>query len=486
MRPLLTSHGVVVAEDLPLTPLVTGDLPARREAFERIRRDLRPDVEAFAAVHALTVADPPWEPDLADPDLGSALMLHLAGVVSLLPSAGVVQAPDAAVSPLDLINQVLDLEAERHWLYADPGACVVYAPTREAFGDLITGYGAADLVEAAVATATLVGAATLAEAAVVVSVALGVGGHRARAIAGWLHHLYPAPEAGGGWLPALQPDRLGEELLTRVIDRQHRQGIPQARLLPNVLLRHRGSAGEPGLTQAQVHRLFTVLLRAGTRSRDVADLIASPDGATGLVQETPADVDLTVIEAALPRSTRYLQAASVALTRHALSRHDSLHPGWRQHPDTPSGQSVAREGTRLLNNLGIRLSGLGRREEALAATGEAVEIYRRLAVARPDAFEPDLAMSLNNLGAELSGLGRREEALAATEEAVDIYRRLAEANPAAFLPDLASSLNNLGHMLSESGAAGGGAGPDRGSRRPSTGGWPRPTPLPSSPTSPCR
>ncbi len=41
--------------------------------------------------------------------------------------------------------------------------------------------------------------------------------------------------------------------------------------------------------------------------------------------------------------------------------------------------------------LGIRLSDLGRREEALAATQEAVDIYRQLAAARPDAFLPDLA-----------------------------------------------------------------------------------------------
>ena len=61
----------------------------------------------------------------------------------------------------------------------------------------------------------------------------------------------------------------------------------------------------------------------------------------------------------------------------------------------------------------MRLSDLGRREEALAATQEAVDIYRRLAQTRPDAFLPDLAASLNNLGGHLSKLGRREEALAA-------------------------------------------------------------------------
>jgi hypothetical protein len=59
------------------------------------------------------------------------------------------------------------------------------------------------------------------------------------------------------------------------------------------------------------------------------------------------------------------------------------------------------------------LSALGRREEALAATQEAADLYRDLAQQNPQAFLPDLAMSLNNLGNRLSALGRREEALAA-------------------------------------------------------------------------
>ena len=117
------------------------------------------------------------------------------------------------------------------------------------------------------------------------------------------------------------------------------------------------------------------------------------------------------------------------------------------------------------------------------------QIYRRLAATRPDAFLPDLALSLsnigamlsdlgrrkrrwrrarrrsrsaggsrrrgptpssptspaslNNLGLDLSDLGRREEALAASQEAVEIRRRLAAARPDAFLPDLARSLSAL-------------------------------------------
>ena len=50
---------------------------------------------------------------------------------------------------------------------------------------------------------------------------------------------------------------------------------------------------------------------------------------------------------------------------------------------------------------------------------------------------------LNNLANHLSDLGRREEALGAAEEALDLRRTLAAANPQAFTPDLALSLGKL-------------------------------------------
>lgn len=106
---------------------------------------------------------------------------------------------------------------------------------------------------------------------------------------------------------------------------------------------------------------------------------------------------------------------------------------------------------KALNNLGGRLNSLGQREEALTATQEAVDIQRRLVDARPDVFLPDLASALTNLGSDLSDMGQREEAIAATQEALDIFRRLADARPDTFLPDLAVTLNNLGNGLSDLG-----------------------------------
>jgi tetratricopeptide (TPR) repeat protein len=104
-----------------------------------------------------------------------------------------------------------------------------------------------------------------------------------------------------------------------------------------------------------------------------------------------------------------------------------------------------------LNNLSNRLSDLGRPEEALVPIEEAVTAYRALADADPDAFLPDLATSLINLAASLAGLGWREQALPPSEEAVTTIRALADARPEAFLSNLASSLDNLSLRLGELG-----------------------------------
>ena len=104
-----------------------------------------------------------------------------------------------------------------------------------------------------------------------------------------------------------------------------------------------------------------------------------------------------------------------------------------------------------LNNLANYLSEVGERNEALEAAREAVELYRGLAEVSPAAYTPRLAMSLNNLANCLSGVGERNEALEATREAVELYRALAEDSPQAYTPDLAASLNNLANRLSEVG-----------------------------------
>jgi hypothetical protein len=77
---------------------------------------------------------------------------------------------------------------------------------------------------------------------------------------------------------------------------------------------------------------------------------------------------------------------------------------------------------------------------AAQVTARTADLMRPEAAARPDAFTADLAGSLNNLSVHLSGLGRREEALGAVEEAVDLYRGAFTSFPAAFARPFSTSL----------------------------------------------
>ncbi len=197
---------------------------------------------------------------------------------------------------------------------------------------------------------------------------------------------------------------------------------------------------EPGrrqLTKAlssNPSRMMPLALEVAIESGDPIGQIAAR------LLETNPDVELArALEGGIPERTtalRELAAAvgSILYTEAAGSDEDN---------------KVAR--ARYANNLSIRLADLGRREEALAAIEEAVEIRRALAAARPDAYRPDLAMSLNTLSLRLADLGQREEALAAVEEAAEVYRALAAARPDAFRPDLATSLNNLSLRLADLG-----------------------------------
>src|ERR1700722_6053074 len=98
-----------------------------------------------------------------------------------------------------------------------------------------------------------------------------------------------------------------------------------------------------------------------------------------------------------------------------------------------------------------RLRYMGRREEALRAMEEVVELYRQLAAVRPEAYNLHLAASVNNLSIYLSNMGLREDALQSIQEAVEFFRPLAADHPATFDRYLALSLTSLSNYLSDMG-----------------------------------
>ena len=102
-----------------------------------------------------------------------------------------------------------------------------------------------------------------------------------------------------------------------------------------------------------------------------------------------------------------------------------------------------------LNNLAVLYNATQRFSESEAMYKEALEIYRRLARSNPQAYEPDLAMTLNNLAYLYSGTQRFSESETKYKEALDIRRRLARSNSQAYEPDLAMTLNNLALLYSD-------------------------------------
>ncbi len=92
----------------------------------------------------------------------------------------------------------------------------------------------------------------------------------------------------------------------------------------------------------------------------------------------------------------------------------------------------AAERARALGMLGNALSALGRREEALQAAQEAVDLYRPLAQAHPQAFLPDLAKGLGAYGSILLALERPSEAAEAFAEGLRLLLPFARDLPQAF------------------------------------------------------
>jgi tetratricopeptide (TPR) repeat protein len=106
-----------------------------------------------------------------------------------------------------------------------------------------------------------------------------------------------------------------------------------------------------------------------------------------------------------------------------------------------------------LINLGIVLSELDRRDEALTCVAEAVKLNAGLVEANRDMpaspYPSVLAHTVSNYSILLAELNDRENALSFNQTAVEMYRALAEDDPARYRPHLASALDHRSILLSE-------------------------------------
>ena len=96
-----------------------------------------------------------------------------------------------------------------------------------------------------------------------------------------------------------------------------------------------------------------------------------------------------------------------------------------------------------LNNLAILDSRQGRMEEARQGFAEALGIFRELTQKNQEVYWPLVATTLNNLADADLNQGRLEEARKEFVEALQIRRQLAQKNPDTYAPFVAKTLNNL-------------------------------------------
>ena len=407
------------------TPLQVDD---RRELFE---------VASTAFTDWLEREEPPAPPpDLEENVFENALMV----VVAAYLAAHGERAPSTRG---ELLDEVLAHE-RRYW--------------RESAEKLDADDA---LLERIVALATLInveGEAEAAERLRLISDLADAPAERRNRLARWMRSQYP----GLRWWNPLEPDPVGEHLVALCFADT-----------PETL-----SGALAGSEPEKITRPLEVLARASITHRDIAATM------TSILSEEL--VRLCKIAVAQARSTRdrdllygnvlTLAAAinaaisSVEVDSTVLFGAAGLMP---LHPDVVMRDLAAEltgkevelrrplaaanpaahlpELARALNNFSVRLSELGRREDALEAIEESVQIKRPLAAADPAAHLPELAGTLNNLSIRLSELGRREDALEAIEESVSIRRPLAASNPADNGCDLANALNSLSNRLSELG-----------------------------------
>jgi nucleoside phosphorylase/tetratricopeptide (TPR) repeat protein len=242
--------------------------------------------------------------------------------------------------------------------------------------------------------------------------------HEGKVLLRLLHRTYQREEAGGAvFLPALEPDLLGEGMVLRVASpRQEEDRLPGDwidRVFPlsegvgavstGFEVLGRVSAARVDGVRPWIERLLATSLHGRARlafesAKAVGLRTAFSVLGDVLAEQLELQGDVRLareLEAAgIPDSTVSLRRVAEWVSRTLLSE-------WKVSED----ERVWAERARHQNNLGKRLSEVGKREEALKATQEAVEVYRALAQRQPDAFQPDLAMSLNNLGLMLREVG---------------------------------------------------------------------------------
>ena len=392
----------------------------QQQVFERALRSFahRLDLEV-PSTRLLTVDRGPAPP---------VLNLHAAALAALL-GRGQVIGTDAAVFVELLEHEAhywqasalasgLDLD-ERQWRQAVAVATLIGADTPEAGEELLAGLPVMANSRSAVP-----------------------------ALSRWLHDLYPAPPSE--WIGPLQPDALMHALiLTEITAKPELIALLERSLT----------------TDQRRHRVLAVLARIARHDERGAEALtsllnSSLDTLIEPAMDTAPNVEgpLPSIIAAVVRSAAPDPHLDARVDRCLTERDlfellaELAEVICRRQLDTARRENDAEMSALLLGKLGERLDRLGRYEQALEVTVEAVDLWRTLVEQQPAAHQPNLATVVTSLSLRLDQLGHAEKALEAAEDAVNLWRVLVEQQPDAHQPNLAAALTNLGLRLDRLGS----------------------------------
>lgn len=372
---------------------------------------------AFGAFRANT-GEPGGSPprtDLGEARYARPLYIHMA---ALAAAEGVV------IQAGELLEYVLDHE-QRFWTGHFRASAVL---DEDAFKRA---------ARWSVAAVTLRGGAPTREEAE--GITEKVGGPRQSQFVDFLRRLYPGsdrPEATDCYVSALEPDLIGETVVLRVLkdmdtprdylDRVF-DGAPRAAMRQGFIVLGRVALGHPEEMQPWLEAALHADIL--TRAR------AAMDAAMAFTTQT-AFAPLGLLVAERLQQVRSVKGTEqLELARSLESEIPDQTVSLREvaawvfatliaHLPAGSDEKILSERARLLNNLGIRLGALGRREEALEATKEAVEHYTQLVEALPAAFMQNFLISVRSLTRRLAELEHAPELDPTLVAAAELIERL--------------------------------------------------------------
>ncbi|SES42415.1 helix-turn-helix domain-containing protein, partial [Lentzea albida] len=339
-----------------------------------------PDDSASVTAKVIAEAPSPLRPDSTILEIQAAALADLLDAARNLTPAVSVYSDGLTRAPVD---RLLDHE-RRYW-----------NSTAQA-ESLLTNLSLATLTDA-VAAAMLLGPTTADALTSAIARVPGMADQpydRLDAVASWLAQLYPP--AAGRFVDTL-PDSIVERLIGRLIlerpgtfDRlaSTANGDEAVHFLTVCARTAKQAEFKDQMTREITtwcrqypSRLLLAAITAASRVEFSTPLVEAINEAV-LQIELHVD-DLRILSAAIPSRTLALAETAVLLTQAeaALHRTEAAHGHDELLPYLAES----------LNNVAVRLGKLGRAQEALTAIHEAVQTYRSLAEAQPDAYLPDLA-----------------------------------------------------------------------------------------------